>query len=94
MEEYHPVQAGSIDGTDTVAHDGGVNRALFAYLTEDTCMRSLLRQQESLFNIFLTDRPLDDPNVIGEPKLTLFIGNLSLSTTENELKEVVKVMLV
>lgn len=25
---YHPIQAGSIDGTDTVPHDNAVSRAL------------------------------------------------------------------
>ncbi|GJP56456.1 hypothetical protein CLOM_g15526 [Closterium sp. NIES-68] len=29
-EEYHPVQAGSIDGTDTRPHDRGIKRALMA----------------------------------------------------------------
>lgn len=27
---YHPLQAGSIDGTDTYPHDKGIWRALFA----------------------------------------------------------------
>lgn len=30
-ERYHPVQAGSIDGTDTAPHDRGIKRALQAY---------------------------------------------------------------
>ncbi|CAI5952139.1 unnamed protein product [Closterium sp. NIES-65] len=29
-EEYHPVQAGSIDGTDTRPHDRAIKRALLA----------------------------------------------------------------
>ena len=29
-KEYHPLQAGSIDGTDTVAHDRAVIRAIQA----------------------------------------------------------------
>ncbi|XP_019082360.1 PREDICTED: U11/U12 small nuclear ribonucleoprotein 35 kDa protein isoform X2 [Camelina sativa] len=28
---YHPIQAGSIDGTDVVPHDNGVRRALLCY---------------------------------------------------------------
>lgn len=30
---YHPIQAGSIDGTDITAHDNGVHRALLASAT-------------------------------------------------------------
>ena len=30
---YHPIQAGSIDGTDIAAHDNGVYRALLASAT-------------------------------------------------------------
>lgn len=28
---YHPIQAGSIDGTDVAPHDNGVRRALLCY---------------------------------------------------------------
>ncbi|WZZ58720.1 hypothetical protein YC2023_058827 [Brassica napus] len=30
---YHPIQAGSIDGTNVAAHDNGVRRALLCYST-------------------------------------------------------------
>lgn len=30
VEEYHPIQAGSIDGTDTVPHDRALKRAMMA----------------------------------------------------------------
>ena len=37
---YHPIQAGSIDGTDIAPHDNGVYRALLASST-GLCMLSL-----------------------------------------------------
>lgn len=42
---YHPIQAGSIDGTDITAHDNGVYRALLASsagLCMSFCIQSLM----------------------------------------------------
>lgn len=38
---YHPIQAGSIDGTDTTPHDNAVHRALIASAT-GLCMYLLI----------------------------------------------------
>jgi len=37
---YHPIQAGSIDGTDVAPHDNGVRRALLCY-NAGLCMYTL-----------------------------------------------------
>lgn len=49
---YHPIQAGSIDGTDIAPHDNGVYRALLASST-GLCMLSFL---SPTFRISCNDR--------------------------------------
>lgn len=48
--EYHPIQAGSIDGTDTVPHDRAVKRALVTY-------------QAGLYNPNNDRKMVGDPNL-------------------------------
>lgn len=67
-ETYHPIQAGSIDGTDILPHDNAVYRALLCS------------------SIGLYD-PFGDPKVIGDPYCTVFVGRLSLLTTESTLRK-------
>ncbi|KAB2627602.1 U11/U12 small nuclear ribonucleoprotein 35 kDa protein-like [Pyrus ussuriensis x Pyrus communis] len=65
---YHPIQAGSINGTDTLPHDNAVYRAF-------------LCSSAGLYD------PLGDPQLLGDPLCTLFVGHLSLLTTERTLRK-------
>ena len=114
-ESYHPIQAGSIDGTDILTHDNAVFRALLCS-SAGLCMRSssLFSDREDFLHFsppgscsivsflffsllfFLVcsvlDDPFGDPNVIGDPYRTLFVGRLSHFTTEETLREVSEFM--
>lgn len=92
-EEYDLVKAGSIDGTDTNPHDRGIKRAktcadlglcmyshqLFKFTHTNTCLSRL---------ILVTDDPLDDPKIKGEPECTLMVGRLNRQTDEATLDQI------
>lgn len=94
---YHPIQAGSIDGTDVAAHDNGVRRALLCY-NAGLCKQNSLSNFIALFffelqkfidsGVFLEDDPSGDSKAVGDPYCTLFVGRLSHLTTEDTLREV------
>ncbi|KAL8170412.1 hypothetical protein V2J09_022216 [Rumex salicifolius] len=77
-DTYHPIQAGSIDGTDTLPHDNAVYRALI-------CSSTGLCTGVGRGCI---DDPFGDSKIIGDPYCTLFVGRLSRSSTEDTLKMV------
>ena len=79
---YDPLMAGSIDGTDTEAHDRAIARAMNAYCTIINVNNSL-----NLF-IIVADTAENDPKIQSDPYCTLFVGKLYRSTTEKKLHEV------
>ncbi|OMO97697.1 hypothetical protein COLO4_14420 [Corchorus olitorius] len=94
-ESYHPIQAGSIDGTDILPHDNAVYRALLCF---NAALCIFLSQYFS-FSFFaysfincklqlpIADDPLGDPKLIGDPYRTIFVGRLSHLTTEHTLRK-------
>lgn len=96
-ELYHPIQAGSIDGTDILPHDNAVYRALLCS-SAGLCMYfSLFHPHTLLFlfqfcldilTCFIADDPLGDPKLIGDPYCTVFVGRLSHLTTEDTVYKV------
>ena len=99
-ESYHPIQAGSIDGTDILPHDNAIYRAhlcasaglciytpLSLSLSLSPLQFSLFQFYPSLFALF-SDDPFGDPKVIGDPYCTVFVGRLSRHTSEDTLHEV------
>ncbi|RWW06021.1 hypothetical protein GW17_00030674 [Ensete ventricosum] len=101
-DTYHPIQAGSIDGTDTLPHDNAVYRAVLcsaASLCEWLQLLYLLplslrfvfvspRRCDSWLIWYLSDDPFGDPKVIGDPYCTVFVGRLSRLTDEESLRKV------
>lgn len=93
-ESYHPIQAGSIDGTDILPHDNAIYRAhlcasagLCIYTSLSLLQFSLFQFYPSLFALFADD-PFGDPKVIGDPYCTVFVGRLPRHTSEDTLREV------
>ncbi|WZY82305.1 hypothetical protein YC2023_028689 [Brassica napus] len=75
---YHPIQAGSIDGTDVAPHDNGVRRALLCYNAA----------HRFVFVLGISkDDPFGDSKAAGDPYCTLFVGRISHLTTEDTLRE-------
>ena len=72
---YDPLMAGSIDGTDTVPHDGGIVRAISAKCKNLYCNGT---------NVICT---IDKPNkqVTGRPEATIFIAKLNHITNEGKV---------
>jgi len=93
---YHPIQAGSIDGTDTLPHDNAVYRALLC--SSAGLCTSLSSSSISIITVItslpvtnylmIPDDPFGDPKVIGDPYCTLFVGRLSHQTDEESLRKV------
>ncbi|PON74961.1 Splicing factor-like protein [Parasponia andersonii] len=91
-ESYHPIQAGSIDGTDILPHDNAIYRA-------HLCSSAALCMYFSLYFISHSlalpnspyypsaDDPFGDPKVLGDPYCTLFVARLSHHTTEHTLRK-------
>ncbi|CAI5972246.1 unnamed protein product [Closterium sp. NIES-64] len=73
-EEYHPVQAGSIDGTDTRPHDRAIKRALLA------------RRLAACFNR-ADNKPCA---AAMDAACTLFVGRMLPTTTEDCLLQAVE----
>lgn len=73
LRYYNPLMAGSIDGTDKVAHDRGVVRAMTAKC-KTKCYLPTVHDS----------RLLDKPNkrVKGRPEATIFVARLNHMTTE------------
>ena len=93
-ESYHPIQAGSIDGTDILPHDNAIYRAhlcastgLSIYTPLSLLQFSQFQFYPSLFTLFANDA-FDDRKVIGDPYCTVFVGRLSRYTSEDTLREV------
>lgn len=101
-ENYHPIQAGSIDGTDILPHDNAIYRALLCS-SAGLCMPTSLPKTKTTHVLFLfgfvlhqisllrfdfTDDPFGDPKVIGDPYCTVFVGHLSHLTNEETLRKV------
>ena len=90
---YHPIQAGSIDGTDVAPHDNGVRRALLCY-NAGLCKLSLSLSLSYVKLIALyvfwcfEDDPCGDSKAAGDPYCTLFVSRISHLTTEETLREV------
>ncbi|RRT49464.1 hypothetical protein BHE74_00006603 [Ensete ventricosum] len=82
-DTYHPIQAGSIDGTDTLPHDNAVYRAVLCSAAGLCEWLQLLY----LLPLSLHD-PFGDPKVIGDPYCTVFVGRLSRLTDEESLRKV------
>ncbi|PIA29721.1 hypothetical protein AQUCO_05800078v1 [Aquilegia coerulea] len=92
-DSYHPIQSGSIDGTDIVSHDNAVYRALLCS-SAGLCMYAIsLSLILFLSDLFLfifnetTDDPFGDPKIIGDPYSTLFVGRLNELTNEDSLRK-------
>ena len=88
---YSALMSGSIDGTDTRAHDRGVIRAMSTQcmLILLTCiwqfvftrwMAVLNLSTDCLFSSILLDKP--NKHVTGDPERTLFVARLSHNTSE------------
>lgn len=71
---YDPLQAGSIDGTDTIPHDHAVKRALNSHC------KKLLCNVHVLFVNGLADVP--PSHLTTDPAKTIFVGRLNHATTE------------
>jgi U11/U12 small nuclear ribonucleoprotein SNRNP35 len=83
LKEYNPIQAGSIDGTDTEPHDAAIERA-----SQSQCKNVYLFSHKSNtenFYTFLKDRP--PHHFKSDPNCTLFVGRLSFDTVESALKK-------
>lgn len=97
---YHPIQAGSIDGTDILPHDNAILRAqlcssigLCSYSNLHFPPFSLFFSQSSSSLVYFpkfnfADDPFGDPKATGDPYCTLFVGRLSRITTEDTLRKV------
>ncbi|KAF6161340.1 hypothetical protein GIB67_009227 [Kingdonia uniflora] len=68
-KSYHPIQAGSIDGTDILPHDNAIYRAL-------------LCSSAGLYDPFGDPKVKDNG---GDPYCTLFVGHLSQFTNQETL---------
>ena len=80
-ESYHPIQAGSIDGTDILPHDNAIYRAhlcasaglcIYTPLSLSLSSNSLYSNSTPHFSLFFANDPLGDPKVIGDPYYTVF----------------------
>ncbi len=85
-EEYNLVQAGSIDRTDVDPHDRALFRASFSScLLQSLFLPQLVLTKKKKKKKKKKDDPFKDPEISGEPRLTLFVGNIDYSVTEEVL---------
>jgi hypothetical protein len=99
-DKYHPIQAGSIDGTDVAPHDNAVLRALICSqaglcacaVRVSAIPLSTYPLRTSPLHGFpsrsVSDDPFGDPKASGDPHRTVFVGRLSRQTDDDTLRKV------
>lgn len=99
-DKYHPIQAGSIDGTDVAPHDNAVLRALIC--SQAGLCACAVRVSAIPLSTYplrtsplpgfpsrsVSDDPFGDPKASGDPHRTVFVGRLSRQTDDDTLRKV------